>query len=52
MRNETTGPGQYRFDFSSLKKFYGYRISVVAFTVKGDGALSEDVSAMTEEDGK
>ena len=53
VRNETVAAGVYEFEFlSSLLKFYGYSISVLAFTIKGDGPLSEDVSAMTEEDGK
>ncbi|XP_078350977.1 phosphatidylinositol phosphatase PTPRQ-like isoform X2 [Oculina patagonica] len=47
--NETTPAGQYEFEFSSLLKFYGYSVSILAFTIKGDGPLSE-VSAMTDED--
>ena len=52
VRNETAASGEYEFEFSSLMKFYGYSISILAFTVKGDGPLSENLSAMTEEDGK
>lgn len=51
VRNETTEAGQYEFEFSPLLKFYGYSVSVLAFTIKGDGPLIE-ASAMTEEDGK
>ena len=49
--NETTAAGRYELDFTSLLKFYGYSVSILAFTIKGDGPLSE-ASAMTEEDGK
>lgn len=52
MTNETTLPGLYEFEFSSLLKFYGYDVSILAFTIKGDGPLSGEVSAMTDEDGK
>ncbi|KAJ7374392.1 hypothetical protein OS493_007495 [Desmophyllum pertusum] len=47
--NETAAAGRYELDFTSLLKFYGYSVSILAFTIKGDGPLSE-VSAMTEED--
>lgn len=51
VRNETTAAGQYEFEFSLLLKFYGYSVSVRAFTIKGDGPFIE-ASAMTDEDGK
>ena len=51
VRNETTEAGQYEFEFSLLLKFYGYSVSVLAFTIKGDGPFIE-TSAMTDEDGK
>ena len=52
VRNGTVTAGQYEFEFPSLLKYYAYRVSVLAFTVKGDGALSKEVVSMTEEDGK
>jgi len=52
VRNETAAVGEYEFEFSALLKFYSYSFSILAYTVKGDGALSKDISAMTDEDGK
>lgn len=52
VRNETTTADQYEIEFSSLLKFYAYSFSILAFTIKGDGPSSEEVVAMTEEDGK
>ena len=52
VRNETAAVGEYGFEFSSLLKFYGYSFSILAFTIKGNGPLSEELSAMTEEDGR
>ena len=52
MSNGTVSAGQYEFEFPSLLKYYAYSVTVLAFTVKGDGALSKEVVAMTEEDGK
>ena len=50
--NGTVTAGQYEFEFPSLLKYYAYSVTVLAFTVKGDGALSKDVVTMTDEDGK
>ena len=50
--NETAAVGEFEFEFSSLLKFYSYSFSILAYTIKGDGALSKDISAMTDEDGK
>lgn len=50
--NETVAGGQYEFEFSSLLKGYPYNFSILAFTSKGDGNLSQEVVAMTEEEGK
>ena len=50
--NETVAGGQYEFEFSSLLKGYSYNFSILAFTSKGDGNLSQEVVAMTEEEGK
>ena len=52
MSNGSVPAGQYEFEFPSLLKYYAHSVSVLAFTVKGDGALSKEVVAMTEEDGK
>ena len=52
VRNETAPRSGHEFEFSSLLKYYSYNVSILAFTVKGDGPLSVDVVAMTDEDGK
>ena len=55
VRDETGGfdiGGEYEFEFSALLKGYAYSLSVLAFTRKGEGPSSEQVSAMTEEQGK
>lgn len=55
VRNETGGfdiGGEYEFEFSALLKGYAYSLSVLAFTRKGEGPSSEQVSAATEEQGK
>ena len=44
--------GEYEFEFSALLKGYAYSLSVLAFTRKGEGPSSEQVSAATEEEGK
>jgi len=51
VRIEKTEAGQYKFEFSLLLKFYRYSVSVLAFTIKGDGPTIE-TSAMIDEDGK
>ena len=52
VRNETAPSNGHEFEFSSLLKYYSYKVSILAFTIKGDGPLSEDVVAVTDEDGK
>ena len=47
-----TGPTNSSTLIKSLLKFTSYRIQVSAFTVKGDGPLSDAVIVPTEEDGK
>lgn len=37
---------------TGLKKFTKYSVKVLAFTRKGDGAVSTDISVRTDEDGK
>ena len=39
-------------EFSGLLKGSSYRVSILAFTRVGEGPSSEEVVAMTEEDGK
>lgn len=55
VRDETGGfdiGGEYEFEFSALLKGYAYSLSVLAFTRKGEGPSSEQVSTATEEQGK
>lgn len=52
VRNETALGSRHEFEFSSLLKYYSYNVSILAFTIKGDGPLSKDVVAMTDEDGE
>lgn len=40
------------FLVSGLKKFYSYNVSMLAFTAKGSGPLSEQVTVTTGEDGE
>ena len=47
-----TGPTNSSTLIKSLFKFTSYRIRVSAFTVKGDGPLSDAVIVRTDEDGK
>lgn len=47
-----TGPANSSTFLKNLLKFTSYRIQVSAFTVKGDGPLSDAVIIRTEEDGK
>ena len=47
----TTGPDDRQANLTGLKKFVEYNISVVAFTVKGDGPPSVIV-VRTDQDGK
>ena len=47
----TAGPNDRQANLTGLKKFVEYNISVVAFTVKGDGPPSVIV-VRTDQDGK
>ena len=51
-QNESVSGGQYELEFSGLLKGYSYRVSISGFTNAGKGPSSEEVVAMTEEDGK
>ena len=39
-------------DLTGLNKFTKYNISVLAFTVKGDGPVSSTITVTTDEDSK
>ena len=52
MGSHPTGPANSSTFLKSLLKFTSYRIQVSAFTVKGDGPLSDAVIIQTDEDGK
>ena len=48
----TVPPGIRMQIISNLKKFTYYTIRVLAFTIKGDGALSPPLNVTTDEDSK
>ena len=48
----TVPPGIRMQTISSLKKFTYYNIRLLAFTIKGDGALSSPMNMTTDEDSK
>ena len=48
----TVPPGIRMQTISNLKKFTYYTIRVLAFTIKGDGALSPPMNVTTDEDSK
>ena len=47
----TTDPENRQLRVTELKKFTKYSLKVLAFTRKGDGAVSTDISVVTDEDG-
>ena len=49
--NVTTDPENRQLYVTGLKKFTKYSVKVLAFTRKGDGAVSTDISVLTDEDG-
>ena len=49
--NVTTGPTTRELHVTGLKKFTEYSTKVLAFTVKGDGAVSVNISVLSDEDG-
>ena len=49
--NVTTDPENRQVYVTGLKKFTKYSVKVLAFTRKGDGAVSTDISVLTDEDG-
>lgn len=49
--NVMTSPTTRELHVTGLKKFTEYSAKVLAFTRKGDGAVSLNVSVLTDEDG-
>ena len=49
---ETVNAPTRHVDLTGLNKFTKYNISVLAFTVKGDGRLSSTITVTTAEDSK
>ena len=49
--NSTTGATERALHISGLEKFTAYTVKVLAFTRKGDGAVSVNISVLTDEDG-
>ena len=50
--NSTTDPTERKLNITGLEKFTAYSVKVLAFTRKGDGAVSVNISVLTDEDGK
>ena len=50
--NVTVGPDVHGYIFSDLLIFQNYSIQMLAFTIKGDGPLSEKIYQMTDESGE
>ena len=50
--NSTTGPNERKLHITGLKKFTKYSVKVLAVTRKGDGAVSVNISVLTDEDGR
>lgn len=50
--NITVRPDVHGYIFSGLLIFQNYSIQILAFTIKGDGPLSEKVYQMTDESGE
>lgn len=50
--NSTTGPNERKLHITGLEKFTAYSLKVLAFTRKGDGAASVNMSVLTDEDGR
>ena len=52
LKNVTVLASSRSISFTRLEKYTNYTIQVLAFTVKGDGKLSEPIVVITDEDGK
>lgn len=50
--DSTTGPNERKLHITGLEKFTAYSMKVLAFTRKGDGAVSVNISVLTDEDGR
>ena len=50
--NSTTFPNERKLHITGLEKFTAYSLKVLAFTRKGDGVVSVNISVLTDEDGK
>ena len=50
--NITVGPDVHGYIVSDLLIFQNYSAQILAFTIKGDGPLSEKVYQMTDESGE
>ena len=50
--NITVGPDVPGYVFSDLSIFQNYSVQILAFTIKGDGPMSEKVYQMTDESGE
>ena len=49
--NVSTDPENRQLHVTGLKRFTKYSVKVLAFTRKGDGAVSTNISVLTDEDG-
>lgn len=48
----TLHPGALSYEMTSLKKFTNYSVSILGFTSKGDGNVSQQFVVSTDEDGQ
>ena len=48
----TLQPGALSYEMTSLKKFTNYSVSILGFTSKGDGNVSQQFVVSTDEDGQ
>ena len=51
-KTQTVNASASQVELTGLNKFTKYNISVLAFTVKGDGPLSSTITVSTDEDSK
>ena len=52
LENVTLRVPSRNISFEKLEKYTNYTIQILAFTVKGDGQISEQVVVTTDEDSK
>ena len=48
----TLPPGALSYEMTSLEKFTDYSVSILGFTSKGDGNVSQQFVVSTDEDGQ